>query len=92
MSVQGRGASLGAELNLTGHQIRIGCVPDTHPVRAVCAEGDTMTELPRIVSVDDHVIEPPHLFSTWLPAKYRDRGPQPLTAASASWRTRAANT
>ena len=39
-----------------------------------------MTELPRIVSVDDHVIEPAHLFETWLPAKYRDRGPQPLTA------------
>lgn len=39
-----------------------------------------MTELPRIVSVDDHVIEPAHLFSTWLPAKYRERGPQPLTA------------
>ncbi|GAA3109562.1 hypothetical protein GCM10010449_35120 [Streptomyces rectiviolaceus] len=39
-----------------------------------------MTELPRIVSVDDHVIEPAHLFDTWLPAKYRDRGPKPLTA------------
>ncbi|NEE08822.1 amidohydrolase, partial [Streptomyces sp. SID7499] len=39
-----------------------------------------MTELPRIVSVDDHVIEPAHLFSTWLPAKYRERGPRPLTA------------
>ena len=39
-----------------------------------------MAELPRIVSVDDHVIEPAHLFETWLPAKYRERGPQPLTA------------
>ena len=38
------------------------------------------TELPRIISVDDHVIEPAHLFATWLPQKYRDRGPQPLTA------------
>jgi hypothetical protein len=38
------------------------------------------TELPRIISVDDHVIEPAHLFETWLPKKYRDRGPQPLTA------------
>ncbi|MFG2178858.1 amidohydrolase family protein [Streptomyces abikoensis] len=37
-------------------------------------------ELPRIVSVDDHVIEPAHLFETWLPAKYRDRGPRSLTA------------
>lgn len=33
-----------------------------------------MTELPRIVSVDDHVIEPPHLFDTWLPATHRARG------------------
>lgn len=33
-------------------------------------------ELPKIISVDDHVIEPAHLFSTWLPAKYRERGPR----------------
>lgn len=39
-----------------------------------------MTELPRIISVDDHVIEPAHLFETWLPRRYRERGPQPLTA------------
>jgi hypothetical protein len=39
-----------------------------------------MTELPRIISVDDHVIEPAHLFGTWLPKKYQDRGPKPLTA------------
>ena len=35
-----------------------------------------MSEIPRIVSVDDHVIEPPHLFERWLPARYRDRGPK----------------
>lgn len=29
-----------------------------------------------IVSVDDHVVEPPHLWQTWLPAKYRERGPK----------------
>ncbi|NEE08703.1 amidohydrolase family protein, partial [Streptomyces sp. SID7499] len=38
------------------------------------------TELPRIISVDDHVIEPAHLFDTWLPARYRERGPRALTA------------
>ncbi|GGR40093.1 acyl-CoA dehydrogenase family protein [Streptomyces roseolus] len=38
-----------------------------------------MAELPRIMSVDDRVIEPAHLFDTWLPAKYRDRGPRALT-------------
>jgi predicted TIM-barrel fold metal-dependent hydrolase len=33
-------------------------------------------ELPRIISVDDHVVEPPHLWQTWLPEKFRDRGPR----------------
>ena len=35
-----------------------------------------MSSFPRIISVDDHVIEPPHLWQTWLPEKYRDRGPK----------------
>ena len=35
-----------------------------------------MTDLPRIISVDDHVVEPAHLFERWLPKKYRDRGPR----------------
>ena len=29
-----------------------------------------------LVSVDDHVVEPAHLFETWAPAKYRDEAPQ----------------
>jgi predicted TIM-barrel fold metal-dependent hydrolase len=29
-----------------------------------------------IVSVDDHVVEPPHLWQKWLPEKLRDRGPR----------------
>jgi predicted TIM-barrel fold metal-dependent hydrolase len=33
-------------------------------------------EFPKIVSVDDHVVEPPHVWDTWLPAKYRDKGPR----------------
>ena len=33
-------------------------------------------ELPWIISVDDHVVEPPHVWQTWLPSKYRDRGPR----------------
>jgi predicted TIM-barrel fold metal-dependent hydrolase len=45
-----------------------------------------MAELPRIVSVDDHVIEPPHLFERWLPAKYRDRGPKSIRAGLGSMR------
>jgi len=33
------------------------------------------TPLPKIISVDDHIVEPPHLWDTWLPARFRDRGP-----------------
>ena len=35
-----------------------------------------MSELPRIISVDDHIVEPPDLWMDRLPAKYRDRGPR----------------
>jgi predicted TIM-barrel fold metal-dependent hydrolase len=35
-----------------------------------------MTDLPWIVSVDDHVVEPPHLFENWLPSRFRGSGPQ----------------
>ena len=33
-------------------------------------------EIPWIVSVDDHVIEPPSLWVSRLPARYRDAGPR----------------
>jgi len=33
-------------------------------------------ELPMIVSVDDHVVEPGDLWQRWLPEKYRERGPR----------------
>ena len=32
--------------------------------------------LPKIISVDDHVVEPAHLWETWLPARWRDLGPK----------------
>ncbi len=35
-----------------------------------------MTELPKIISVDDHVVEPAHLWQERLPAKMRARGPR----------------
>ena len=35
-----------------------------------------MGELPKIISVDDHVVEPPHLWATWLPERFRERGPR----------------
>jgi predicted TIM-barrel fold metal-dependent hydrolase len=35
-----------------------------------------MVDVPRIISVDDHVVEPPNLWQDRLPAKYRDRAPR----------------
>jgi len=35
-----------------------------------------MAELPRIISVDDHVVEPPDVFTRRLPKEYVDRGPR----------------
>jgi predicted TIM-barrel fold metal-dependent hydrolase len=32
--------------------------------------------IPPIVSVDDHVVEPPDLWLRWLPEKFRDLGPR----------------
>ena len=48
--------------------------------RAVEPDVVSTDELPMVVSVDDHVIEPAHLFDVWLPVRYRDRGPKPLRA------------
>jgi hypothetical protein len=30
-----------------------------------------------LVSIDDHVIEPPHMFEQHIPQRYRDRAPVP---------------
>ena len=35
-----------------------------------------MSVLPKIISVDDHVVEPPHLWQSRLPQRYRDIGPR----------------
>ena len=35
-----------------------------------------LDEIPRVISVDDHVVEPPHVWERWLPAQYRYRGPK----------------
>jgi len=34
-----------------------------------------MGELPKIISVDDHVVEPAHVWETWLPQRYKSAGP-----------------
>ncbi len=43
---------------------------------AVADESVPRTAIPLIVSVDDHVVEPAHLWQTWLPAKFRDTCPK----------------
>jgi predicted TIM-barrel fold metal-dependent hydrolase len=36
--------------------------------------------IPRIISVDDHVVEPAHVWQSRLPAKYRNEGPRIVVA------------
>ena len=33
-------------------------------------------DVPKIISVDDHVVEPPHVWQTYLPEKHGERGPR----------------
>jgi predicted TIM-barrel fold metal-dependent hydrolase len=35
-----------------------------------------MGELPKIISVDDHVVEPAHVWQRWLPERFRAEGPR----------------
>ena len=35
-----------------------------------------MPQIPRIISVDDHVVEPPDLWTSRIPARYQDRCPR----------------
>ena len=35
-----------------------------------------MTSIPKIISVDDHVVEPPNVWQDWLPSEFKDRGPK----------------
>src|SRR4051795_13596722 len=37
-------------------------------------------EIPPIISVDDHVVEPPDLFGRWLPARFRAEAPHVISA------------
>ena len=39
--------------------------------------------LPKIISVDDHVVEPPHVWQDRLPEKYKDAGPRIVIAPRA---------
>src|ERR1700712_4932212 len=33
-------------------------------------------EIPKIISVDDHVVEPPHVWQNYLPQKHKAAGPR----------------
>jgi predicted TIM-barrel fold metal-dependent hydrolase len=46
----------------------------TEPVAG--EKADPSDALPMIVSVDDHVVEPAHVWQNWLPERFRDRGPR----------------
>ena len=35
------------------------------------ATSESGITIPKIISVDDHVVEPAHLWETWLPEKYK---------------------
>jgi hypothetical protein len=50
-----------------------------------------MTRIPRIVSADDHVVEPPDVFTSRLPAKYREVGPRVVRAPVAEMTFRGGN-
>jgi len=43
-----------------------------------------MTDIPWIVSLDDHIVEPPDIWTSRLPAKYRDIGPHVVMAPPGS--------
>lgn len=43
---------------------------------------ETVESFPRIISVDDHTVEPPHVWQDRLPSKYRDSGPRIVRAPS----------
>jgi predicted TIM-barrel fold metal-dependent hydrolase len=54
----------------------VGDVHDGCRIAKIELGGARMVEIPPIISVDDHVIEPPDLWQRWLPAKHRAAGPR----------------
>ena len=34
------------------------------------------SRIPKIISIDDHIVEPAHLWQTWLPEKFKADGPK----------------
>lgn len=40
------------------------------------SQGSAASTIPRIISVDDHVVEPAHIWQSRLPARFKDKGPR----------------
>ena len=51
-----------------------GGLPDPAPIGELTVDVDI--DIPMIISVDDHVVEPAHVWQTWLPEKFRAAGPR----------------
>jgi predicted TIM-barrel fold metal-dependent hydrolase len=47
----------------------------------VAPKSTTVPDIPPIISVDDHVVEPPDLWERWLPTRFRDAGPKVVRAS-----------
>src|SRR5437868_5243045 len=39
-----------------------------------------VVEIPLLISVDDHVVEPPDLWRRWLPKRHREAGPRVVSS------------
>ena len=59
-----------------------GSVRETRPdsTNGDVAGRTAAVEMPMLISVDDHVVEPPNVWVDRLPAKYRDIGPRVVIA------------
>lgn len=64
---------------LTGRQIG-ATVVDMETTETKKETGESPRAFPRIISVDDHTVEPPGVWQDRLPAKYRDEGPRIVRA------------
>lgn len=51
-------------------------VPNAPTAEAANSFPFSSEEFPKIISVDDHVVEPPHLFERWLPSRFADVAPR----------------
>src|SRR5699024_10728548 len=63
------------------HRVHPGPTGSPRETSAVTSDGPSdlgapMAELPKIISVDDHVVEPAHVWQEYLPQKFKADGPR----------------